>query len=87
MTYVITGRCADAKDMSCVAACPVDCIHPSAGEDGFDDAPQLYIDPVACIDCRACAEVCPVDAPVHEDDLTDEERPFLEINAAHFLKV
>ena len=87
MTYVITGRCAEAKDMSCVAACPVDCIHPTAAEVGFDEAPQLYIDPTACIDCRACAEVCPVDAPVFEDDLTDEERPFLQINAAYFQRV
>lgn len=84
MTYVITSRCTEAKDLSCVAACPVDCIHPTAGEDGFDDVPQLYIDPDVCIDCRACADVCPVSAPVFEDDLTDEDRPALEENAAWF---
>jgi len=28
----------------------------------FDDAPQLYIDPVEYIDCGACIPVCPVSA-------------------------
>lgn len=87
MTYVITGRCADAKDMSCVAACPVDCIHPTVGEEGFTDSAQLYIDPETCIDCRACADVCPVGAPVHEDDLDEDELPSLAVNAAFFKRV
>jgi len=84
MTYVITDKCAEAKDMSCVAVCPVDCIHPTPGEAGFAEATQLYVDPEACIDCRACEEVCPVDAIVSQDDLSEEDAHFLEVNAAFF---
>lgn len=84
MTYVITDRCADTKDMSCVEVCPVNCIHPTFGEPGFDAASQVYINPEECIDCNACLEVCPVDAPVPEDSLTLEELPALALNARHF---
>jgi ferredoxin--NADP+ reductase len=84
MTYVITGACTESKDQSCVAACPVDCIHPAAGEPGFDETPQLYIHPDECIDCDACVAVCPVDAPRPEAWLADDERKYLEINAAYY---
>ncbi len=59
MAYVIAEPCIGTKDTACVDACPVDCIHPKQNttyDDGrttFDDAPQLYIDPVECIDCGA----------------------------------
>ena len=45
MTYVIAEPCIGTKDLSCVEVCPVDCIHPTQEEQGFDDEPQLYIDP------------------------------------------
>jgi NAD-dependent dihydropyrimidine dehydrogenase PreA subunit len=60
MAYVIAEPCIGTKDTACVDACPVDCIHPKKNttyDDGrptFDDVPQLYIDPVECIDCGAC---------------------------------
>ena len=54
MTYVITQPCIGVKDASCVDVCPVDCIHPSQNEEGFDEAEQLYINPDECIDCGAC---------------------------------
>src|SRR5947199_1119033 len=66
MAYVIAEPCVGVKDASCVDACPVDCIHPKKstsyedGRPGFDEAPQLYIDPIECIDCGACVPVCPV---------------------------
>ncbi len=56
MTYVIAEPCIGTKDTACVDACPVDCIHPKKnttyddGRTGFDEVPQLYIDPVECID-------------------------------------
>ena len=60
MTYVITQNC--CKDASCVAVCPVNCIHPAPGENAFGSTTMLYIDPKVCIDCGACADACPVDA-------------------------
>ena len=56
MTYVIAEPCIGTKDLSCVEVCPVDCIHPTQDEPGFDDEAQLYIDPEECIDCDACVE-------------------------------
>jgi len=69
MAYVIAEPGIGVKDASCVDACQVDCIHPKKNtsyEDprpGFDEVPQLYIDPVECIDCGACVPVCPVCQP------------------------
>src|SRR6516162_7115116 len=57
MTYVIAEPCIGTKDLSCVEVCPVDCIHPTQDEPGFDDEAQLYIDPEECIDCDACVAV------------------------------
>jgi ferredoxin len=36
MTYVIAEPCIGTKDLSCVEVCPVDCIHPTQDEQGFD---------------------------------------------------
>ena len=84
MTYVIAEPCIDLKDLSCVEVCPVDCIHPTADEPGFEDERQLYIDPAECIDCDACVEACPVDACFAEDQLPEEWAKFTQINAAYF---
>jgi len=84
MTYVIIGSCVGIKDQSCVEVCPVDAIHPTADEPGFEDAEQLYIDPEGCIDCDACVEACPVDAPHAEGDVSDDARPFIALNAGYF---
>lgn len=82
MTYVITQNC--CNDASCVAACPVGCIHPTPGESAFATTEMLYIDPDACIDCGACADACPVDAIKPDTALTPTEQPYLDINAEHF---
>jgi ferredoxin len=84
MAYVISEPCIGTKDTSCVEVCPVDCIHPAPGEDGFDEADQLFIDPEECIDCDACVEACPVDAITSEDQVPDEWKPYIELNAAYF---
>jgi ferredoxin--NADP+ reductase len=84
MSYVITQAC--CNDASCVAVCPVDCIHPTPDEARFMSTEMLYIDPQTCIDCAACVFECPVDAIVFEDDLTEDTQPFLEINAAYYEK-
>ena len=69
MAYVIAEPCIGTKDNSCVEVCPVDCIHPTPDEPGYDAAEMLYIDPEECIDCDACVEACPVDACFAEDQL------------------
>ena len=54
VAYVIAEPCIGVKDTACVDACPVDCIHPKKnttyedGRPGFEEVPQLYIDPVEC---------------------------------------
>ena len=80
MTYVIAEPCIGVKDKSCVAVCPVDCIH------GNDDDDQLYIDPSECIDCGLCEPECPVDAIFAEDELPDPWHLFRQINARFFAR-
>jgi ferredoxin len=84
MTYVIAEPCIGAKDNSCVEVCPVDCIHPTPEEPGYEEATQLYIDPEECIDCDACVAACPVDATFAEDQLPEEWRHYATLNAEHF---
>ena len=84
MTYVIVEPCIGSKDNSCVEVCPVDCIHPIPGEDDYDAADQLHIDPDECIDCNACVQACPVDACLALDDVPAEWEKYVEINAAYF---
>ena len=76
--------CIGEKDNSCVEVCPVDCIHPTPDEPGYDQVEQLFIDPDECIDCDACVEACPVDACFAEDQLPDEWQKFAQINADYF---
>ena len=57
MTYAITQTC--CNDATCVAVCPVNCIHPTPDEPDFGTTEMLYIDPRSCIDCGACADACP----------------------------
>ncbi len=89
MAYIIAEPCIGTKDLACVDACPVDCIHPTQDgtyEDGrpvLDEVPQLYIDPTECIDCGACVPVCPVEAIFAEDDLPEKRQEFIGINASY----
>ena len=62
MTYAITQTC--CSDATCIAVCPVNCIHPTPEERDFGSTEMLHIDPKSCIDCGACADACPVDAIV-----------------------
>ena len=78
MTYVITETCIDLKDATCVDVCPVDCIHTT------DEDNQYYIDPEICIDCEACVFVCPVDAIFYEEDVPEDQKPFIKINLDYF---
>jgi len=79
MTYVIAEPCIDVIDQSCVAVCPVDCIHFDQGTDRM-----LFIDPDECIDCGACEPECPVNAIYPEDSLPSEWAQYTVINATWF---
>ena len=73
MTHVVTSACVMCKYQDCVHVCPVE---------AFREAEEyLVIDPDECIDCTLCEPECPVEAIKSEDDLTDDENVFLELNA------
>ena len=82
MAFAITQTC--CTDASCVAACPVNCIHPTPDEPEFGTTDMLYIDPRACIDCGACADACPVDAVFPVDKLSASLAEYAEVNAAFY---
>ena len=79
MTYVIAEPCVDVMELSCVAVCPVDCIHFDRGVDR-----KLYIDPDECIDCGACEPECPVNAIFPEDALPAESNKYTAVDATWF---
>ncbi|WP_128984821.1 FAD-dependent oxidoreductase [Streptomyces roseicoloratus] len=82
MTYAITQTC--CNDATCVAVCPVNCIHPTPDEPDFGRTEMLYIDPRSCIDCGACADACPVDAIFPADALTAGQEEYAAVNAAFY---
>lgn len=73
MTFVITESCIKCKYTDCVEVCPVDCFYE--GEN------FLVIHPEECIDCALCEPECPVDAIFSEDEVPEEQREFIDINA------
>lgn len=73
MTHVVTENCIKCKYTDCVEVCPVDCFH---------EGPNiLVIDPEECIDCTLCVAECPAQAIFAEDDVPEDQRHFLAINA------
>ncbi|MCT4351619.1 FAD-dependent oxidoreductase [Streptomyces sp. Je 1-79] len=82
MTYAITQTC--CNDATCVAVCPVNCIHPTPQEREFGSTEMLHIDPATCIDCGACADACPVDAIFPVDSLSPAQAGYAAVNAAYF---
>ncbi|MEU3224002.1 FAD-dependent oxidoreductase [Streptomyces sp. NPDC006976] len=82
MTYAITQTC--CSDATCVAVCPVNCIHPTPEERDFGSTEMLYVDPRTCIDCGACADACPVDAIFPVDSLFGAREEYAAINAAYY---
>ena len=73
MTHVVCQPCYDCKYPDCVAVCPVECF--------YVDEKMLYIDPADCIDCEACVPECPVEAIFHQDNVPEDQKPFIELNA------
>ena len=73
MTTLVTDNCKGCRFTDCVSVCPVECFHA--------DGEMLYIDPDVCIDCSACIPECPVQAIYEEDDLPEDKKEWIEINA------
>ncbi len=73
MTFVVTEPCIKCKYTDCVEVCPVDCFHEGPN--------MLVIDPDECIDCTLCEPECPVEAILSEDDLNEDQRRYLDLNA------
>ncbi len=74
MPHIVTENCRLCRFTDCVATCPVECFHA--------DAERVYIDAKVCIDCGACIPACPVHAIYDTFDMPDDQRPWIEINAA-----
>lgn len=73
MTFVVTDSCIRCKYTDCVEVCPVDC---------FREGPNmLVIDPDECIDCNLCVPECPVDAIFADDDVPEDKKEFIQLNA------
>ena len=74
MAFIVVESCIKCKLTDCVEVCPVDCF--------YEGPNMLVINPDECIDCALCEPVCPVDAIWADDEVPEEEIPFIEINAA-----
>ena len=73
MTFVVGENCIKCKHTDCVEVCPVDC---------FYEGPNfLVIHPDECIDCALCVPECPVNAIFTEDELPEDQKEFLALNA------
>lgn len=74
MSYIINQKCLGERYATCVAVCPVECIHP--GE--YQGQPFMIIDPDECIDCGVCEPECPIGAILETED---EDPEWAKINA------
>lgn len=54
MPFVVTDNCIRCKYTDCVTVCPTQCF--------YEGEVMLVIAPDECIDCGACAPVCPAEA-------------------------
>ena len=73
MTHVVCQPCFGCKYTDCVVVCPVECF--------YEGEQILYIHPDECIDCEACVPECPVEAIFHQDNVPEDQKPFIELNA------
>ena len=73
MTFIVVESCIKCKYTDCVEVCPVDCFHEGPN--------MLVIDPDECIDCTLCEPECPVDAIMSDDDASEDQQKYIELNA------
>ena len=69
----ISVACMHCSDAPCMAVCPVDCF--------YEGPNMLVIHPDECIDCALCEPECPVDAIFADDEVPEDQVPFIELNA------
>ena len=72
MAFVVTEQCIRCKLTDCVEVCPVDCF--------YEGPNYLVINPDECIYCALCEPECPVNAIMSEDDLSQEQKMFVDLN-------
>jgi NAD-dependent dihydropyrimidine dehydrogenase PreA subunit len=84
MAYVICQPCVGVKSAACVEVCPQSAIHPTPSEPDFATASQLYIDPLACIDCAQCWTECPTGAIYQINDVPAQWTQYININANYY---
>ena len=73
MTFIVGENCIKCKHTDCVEVCPVDCF--------YEGPNMLVIHPDECIDCALCEPECPVDAIFADDEVPEDQVPFVELNA------
>jgi ferredoxin len=73
--FVVAEPCLRCRYTECVTVCPVDCF--------YEGATMLVIHPEECIDCGACAPVCPTNAIFPESELPEKWAHYQELNAQY----
>ncbi|CDM66679.1 ferredoxin family protein [Pyrinomonas methylaliphatogenes] len=73
MAYVVTEPCVNCRYTDCAIVCPVEAFRLAET--------MLVIDPEACIDCDVCVPECPVEAIYPEDQVPEEWRHYIQLNA------
>jgi len=73
MTFIVGENCIKCKHTDCVEVCPVDCF--------YEGPNMLVIHPDECIDCALCEPECPVNAIFADDEVPEDQVPFIELNA------
>src|ERR1700737_2544487 len=73
MAFVVTEPCFGCKYTDCAVVCP---------SDSFREGDKmLFIDPESCIDCDACVPECPVEAIFYEENVPEQWREYIALNA------
>ena len=84
MAYVIAEPCIGTKDNSCVEVCPVDCIHPTPDEPGYDAVEMLTSTP------RSASTATPASRPARSTPASPRTSSptswgkYVQINADYF---